>query len=534
MSLQAVPALSTAVTIDGTPTLDGRALGAQDLPPVEARAIDRWADLARGIRGQFSIIAKSVGVSIGVTDLTGSYPVYMAARGGKMKLSGRLHELAPASGPMLNREAAARFVGFMATGAGPTLIDGIGSLGGASIALCDGPATRIEDTRIKGWFDWPSLAYNTPAPFEELEAEFKAIMTSWAEVFLPKTGRIGLLLSGGTDSAVMAAVLAPLLGDRLVAITQDSISKKYSERDAAAETAAATGVPLLAAKLGRSHYFQALRELNSATQDDPIPFGEALNLYRLAAYARERGIHTLLTGSNADCLFLGLDCYFAGFPRGNREYADTVGRYTNEDKLFWLVGNPPAFTSFDRELLDELGVPEEIYHDTVQRFLSMRRRRIEPIAPLVDYPTLQKIEFAMDGGFCWHGRQGALPVMRALPGTSVLCPFYDPQMIKFAIKLPKELAMHDGETKYFLRQVLKRMTGLHRTKRAGSLSPLRYWRTVPHPREAASVAPGLRKLYRRMTLRNWEKLGGLYNDVSKLAALGSWMNNHGVDVRAVR
>src|SRR5437667_4087129 len=64
--------------IEGAPIVDGRPLTAADLPPAAADTLDQWIALARRIRGQFSIIARSGTASVAVTDLTGTYPVFQS------------------------------------------------------------------------------------------------------------------------------------------------------------------------------------------------------------------------------------------------------------------------------------------------------------------------------------------------------------------------------------------------------------------------------------------------------------------------
>jgi hypothetical protein len=121
--------------------------------------------------------------------------------------------------------------------------------------------------------------------------------------------------------------------------------------------------------------------------------------------------------------------------------------------------------------------------------------------------------------------------MRALPGCRILCPFFDSDVVKFALRLPPGLKYRDGQTKYFLRQLLKTKTGFERPKRPAALSPLRFWRILPDPGEYFAVSDGLQSLYRRLTLKNLRRSGALYNELARVAALGIWLKSHRLAAR---
>jgi hypothetical protein len=176
------------------------------------------------------------------------------------------------------------------------------------------------------------------------------------------------------------------------------------------------------------------------------------------------------------------------------------------------------------ELLAAVGVPTADYSRSVNELIAARRQRFAPFAAATPLPTLQQLRGQIDGGAAW--REILLAVMRALPGCRVLCPFFDSEMIRFALRLPPEWIYRDGQTKYFLRRLLKANTGLECPKRPAALSPLRFWRLIPNLREYSAVSRHLQPLYRRLIFRNGLKYGGLYNELAMLAGLGIWIKSH--------
>jgi asparagine synthetase B (glutamine-hydrolysing) len=307
---------------------------------------------------------------------------------------------------------------------------------------------------------------------------------------------------------------------------QDFFLERYSERAAAIETAERIGIPIVTAKIGRADYFRAFRELNSASQNSVVHYTEAHNLYSLADFVRQQGIDTVITGYNADYLFLGMGHFFAGFPQGPEEYRQAISRLSFEEKLDRVVASPPQLSRRSSELLDALQVSASDYGLFVDKVIAAQRRLLEPLARVVDLPTLQQLRGQIDGGVEWQDEQGCLAVMRALPGCNLLCPFYDSEIIRFALKLPVNLIFNEGQTKYLLRRVLKALTGLERPKRPASMSPMRLWRFLPNPKEYSSVSQCLRKLYYELSVDNMRKGGTLSRDLTKVAALGVWLKSH--------
>jgi asparagine synthetase B (glutamine-hydrolysing) len=280
----------------------------------------------------------------------------------------------------------------------------------------------------------------------------------------------------------------------------------------------------------RSDYYEACLKLNGRAQDSPIHGSQAANLYCLAAFARERNIDTLITGEHADSLFLGFGHFFRDFPEGTPEYLAAITGLEPDRKLRYVTADSRDPSTLSIELLARLGISDGEYTRAVAGALDARRRAFEPLAARFGLPSLQQLGGQIDSGVNW--RETCLPVMRSLPGCRILCPFYDSEMIRFALRLPPEWLYRDGQTKYFLRHLLKKRTRLECAKRPAALSPLRFWRLLPSLREYASMCADLRPLYRSISRRNGAQLGLLYNDVSRIAGLAVWMKSHGLRVRA--
>jgi hypothetical protein len=180
--------------------------------------------------------------------------------------------------------------------------------------------------------------------------------------------------------------------------------------------------------------------------------------------------------------------------------------------------------AMDSGITDSPGNSPETYDHWVNEFIEWRTGQLKPLAQTLDLPKLQQVCCQLDFGVSWQLEPGA--VMQALPGCTLYSPFIDTDLVRLAFQLPTDLFFREGQSKYFLRRLFQEKTGLNRGKRPASLSPLRYWRFAPVPSELLSIDPSLRALHRRFLARNLMKLGGLYNPLNKLSALGRWMRSH--------
>jgi asparagine synthase (glutamine-hydrolysing) len=520
MASVCVMSAGPSLAIQGAPTLEGRPLSPADLPEVSATSIDNWKAVARRIRGQFSIIAKSYSSSVAVTDLTGTCPIFYGKSPTGVSFASSLEEAPQGRDEvLLDLQGLVQYVTFDDVGGGGSLVNGIDLVPPASVCISDGA-----NVTSATWFDTGDGLRTDPSDLSQLEEEFESIVDSWADMALPSHGRVALLLSGGTDSGLLAALLKDRLGDRLVCITQDFLLSRYSERTAAMETAHRVKLPILTASFGRRDYYQAFAALNSNNQNMPVHLVQAQNLYCLARFALAQGIDSLLMGWGADSLFLGLGHYFNGLPNGRQEYLDAIACLTPPEKLEWVTPRPNEPSPLWKEVLTCLGVSTAAYHHCVDRFVTDRRREMETLAPLHELPKLQQANCLSEVGMSWQ--LDILSVLRALPEIRILCPFADSEAIRFALRLPPDLLFRDGQTKFLLRDLLQRKTGLSRQKRPASLSPLRFWRFAPRWREYAGMPSSLRRVYRLCTARNMRSKGGSYNELAKLAALGVWMSSH--------
>jgi asparagine synthase (glutamine-hydrolysing) len=117
------------------------------------------------------------------------------------------------------------------------------------------------------------------------------------------------LLSGGIDSALIAAI-AKDKGRELCTFTLGYESfKKYDERDNASETARLLGVENREIVISQNDFIEASDKVFD-TLDEPLNDPAAIPLYLLFEAIKKEGYKVVLSGEGSDELFLGYRQYF--------------------------------------------------------------------------------------------------------------------------------------------------------------------------------------------------------------------------------
>lgn len=167
-------------------------------------------------------------------------------------------------------------------------------------------------------------------------------------------GTAALALSGGVDSAVLAA----LLRGRVRLYTLDPELPGYSEADAAQAIADALGMPLRRIRVGAQDYVDALPAAIAACEA-PLYNLHPVSRHLLAQVVRADGCDLLISGDGADELFRG---------GSGSDYLPIVGALTRAAGLVARAPflDPALAVAADgdkralRELACELGVPAAI------------------------------------------------------------------------------------------------------------------------------------------------------------------------------
>ncbi|MEP6715146.1 MAG: asparagine synthase C-terminal domain-containing protein, partial [Terriglobia bacterium] len=379
---------------------------------------------------------------------------------------------------------------------------------------------RIESQTYLNWQDFLEIHPIDPAAAQQ---RFTEIASGYLSALVKDQGAVGCLLSGGTDSALIAWLLREI-GANTLCLTADYSWEKYSEFSSAAATAAAVGLAHERVPITASNRRDSLYALNNARQNAPCSVGLSPILYQLAGAASKHGISILATGDHADSLFLGFERFFHSFPAEHEAYLKATAALTPAARIASLNSRTAPHPA-DEPLLAALGSSAGECLEWENALFEEDCARLSQWAGATPLHTLQQLTGQLWAGISFQNL--FLPVTQALDHRiEFVSPFYDLEMIRFALSLPAEYKFRNGATKVLLRDLLARTLGRAVAKRA-SPNPARFWRLMPDLRERSLQGKALRPVYDRACFRNLVDMGASWNQVDKVGALGMWLTAQG-------
>jgi len=511
--------MSLQISIEGLPVLSGEVLSPASAAFESLKEPEDFVRFACRLRGQFCIVIDQGPRIVAITDFGCSRPVFYT-RGGGWKVTTRLVDLVPSSGGHVAKDALFFYVSRGGVGIVP-FHAGIQEVFPATVAFFEGE--RLESIP---YIDWSTFLETRPIAPAEAERRFVEVASSYLLPIARSRGPIASLLSSGTDSALIAWLLRQC-GLDAPSLTADYRWKRYSEFDGAAESARALGVSHQRVHMTASSRREAFSEVNSSRQQAPCCHSQVPVMYALAQHAQRRGISTLVTGDHADALFLGFDRFFQGLPADPAAYSQAVAALDTRATLGRLY-QPPQRTTAWTELLSAFGCTEDERLASEERMYSANCREMSAWIGRAPLHTLQQLIGQTWAGISWQNT--FLPVSRAFDDrVEFVSPFYDIDMIRFAMSLPIEYKFRDGRTKVLLRDILQRVLGSSIVKRA-SPNPSRIWRLAPDVRERSLQPRFLRPLYDRLYRRNLLARGAMWHQLDRVAALGTWLGRQPLEM----
>jgi asparagine synthetase B (glutamine-hydrolysing) len=470
---------------------------------------------AKALRGQFSIIIEDQSITVAITDFGCSRPIFYIpdSAGKRFLVSSRLEDLVSFSSNQLLREALFFYVSRSGVGIEPLYSD-IRQVYPARVTWFRG-----KDIDSVSYLDWGDYLETSSIEPKAAEERFCEIAAGYLSAIARGRGPIACLLSGGIDSALIAWLLRSI-GQEGFSLTADYAWKRYSELSSASANSQALGVLNERVEVTSASRRQAFRALNSGRQNSPCCHAQTPVLFDLAQHAQHEGISTLATGDHADSLFLGFEHFFSAFPRDPSAYVETTAALDVPAKLDHLYPKP-SHVPEQRFLLSLAGSNPAGCLSWENSLNAKDRSVMEPWASRAPLHTLQQLSGQIWAGISWQN--SFLPVSQAFGDrVEFISPFYDLEMIRFALSLPLEYKFQNGITKVLLRRIADRVLGRTIPKRA-SPDPSRIWRLAPDFAERRCVPSALRPEYDRLVRSNLLNSGRLWHEVDKLAAFGLWL-----------
>lgn len=395
-------------------------------------------------------------------------------------------------------------------------------------ALSFGP----EGLRLSTYHHWPSpgtlrhqrdgqLFHGSPSPLTWLERLDQQVQSSVRRQLMGEVP-VGLLLSGGIDSGLIAAYAAQER-PHLPAFSLGFEEKSFDEREAARETARALNLPHHVEVLREAQFPALLAEVLEML-DAPLADGSLLPTFALMRFVRQHGVGVALAGDGGDEAFAGYPTHvaaqrLAGLPAlpllGNAQpWLERLARsHDNLSPGFKLkrtlegLSMPPALRHavwmsgwLPQELENQLspewrgllapqlagqGLLESLLEPSLrlwpqlQRYDGLERSQLHDLQRYLPDDLLVKTDRA---SMAW--------------GVEVRAPLLDPEGIALGLSLPPELKVQGLETKVALRKLAARhlpKSVVERPKKGFGMPTAHWLRKLPAGQvdEWLMGAPGL-------------------------------------------
>ncbi|MGE0650915.1 MAG: asparagine synthase (glutamine-hydrolyzing) [Alphaproteobacteria bacterium] len=338
--------------------------------------------------------------------------------------------------------------------------------------------TPTEAHESRYWdYGTQSESYDYAAPRET----FRELMSDAVKIRLRGDVPVGLLLSGGLDSSVIAVLAARHSPGRIEAYTAHIPGFHRNESDYAAVAAQHAGIPLTPVDCSPRNL---LEDVAAVTwyMDAPVAMGQMLARWPLIRAASAGGARIILEGQGADELLGGYEILYAGaYLRSELAQFRRGASCTPSLRLLALAAAHKANVYLEWRVASHrarrAGVPK--------RLLSRRLDSAPPYggtapdgeAPAFGDPLTRRL---------WqdHARL-ALPYLLHFGdaiymghSTELRLPFLDHRLVEFAFALPFREKIRGREFKVILRESLKHDLAagtLARKKKVGFPHPLAEW-----------------------------------------------------------
>lgn len=366
------------------------------------------------------------------------------------------------------------------------------------------PSELVDITKVGRQSEeyWPILDSVKPftGSLEDAEGELQSLL----EKSLLRTNAashepIGLALSSGVDSAIIAALLVRA-GIPAQGLTVGyNPSTRYDETQAAVENAEQIGLPIDVLRVSDEDIAGIM---DFATQSIPEPLGDATVLPQLLMTLASKGkVSSIIDGTGADNIFGGMQKFTA--ERYARQYL-RIPRFLRVGAIRPLLNTLPSsrksgFTDQVRKFqkfIYGVELPEDDQKVYWSRFMSREAvdKLIAPAArpnghladqillgirgevpPIFD-DFFTSTYASIRGTMPTHATQ-KLSALQYASGMLYHTPFMTPGLIEFALSLPLSFKLSAGENKVVLRRTASRLLPAECTnrKKATFSPPIGRW-----------------------------------------------------------
>lgn len=394
---------------------------------------------------------------------------------------------------------------------GATAFDGIREFPPGHKALFENGELRIEP-----YWSLRSTGEYSGRSEDDLAEELRFLIEDAVRIRMQADVPVGMFLSGGLDSALIAALAKP----EKAFTCRFALGPAYDEADFAELAAKRFGIRLFTVTPTAEDLQSRLSDI-LWFMDQPPATASVTAEFMLARRAAEEGVKVVLGGQGADELFCGYIRHLL-----------MAIEFTQLAKLPELEHYKALARHFWRP--DMFADPAARYFHLISRsvpkdpapYISRIRAEFDSTCSMEDAVGLADIRISLPSLLAMNDRAAAAV------GLENRCPYLDHRIVEFAFKLPARMKIREAETKYLLRKAARGIVPdeiIERRDKKGLVVPLDRWLSGPLADWASELAGSLG---RRLTLPQIERRAEFDRSLYSRMCLELWFRRFFPDFRA--
>jgi asparagine synthase (glutamine-hydrolysing) len=435
-------------------------------------AYEQWGDECVGhLRGMFAFAIWDAPRRrlLLARDRLGVKPLYWAQCGDRLVFASEIKSILESGliRARANEPAIPELLGTRSLAGARTMFEGV-------FKLMPGHVLTFERGRVstRSYWDVPCEPVERPQSRAEDVQQFRALLEESVRLRLMSDVPLGVFLSGGIDSSVIAAVMARMIGRPLQTFSVAFADHGFNELAYAREVATAIGADAHEIVIDDRDFFGALPRL-LWHEDEPIAHPSSVPLYFVSSLAREH-VKVVLTGEGSDELLAGYgryprallnwragEIYARALPQRVRNAVagaipslpGRLGRYAR--RSFLGVDHAPELTFFDNFAAVSLSAQRHLLSPVLAPLAS----REWAYGPSMEYFAAPGTDSSMLRRFLHADLKGYLvellmkqDQMSMAASIESRVPFLDHHLVEFAARLPEDRKLSAFSTKKILRE----------------------------------------------------------------------------------
>ena len=420
---------------------------------------------------------------VAARDRLGVKPLYYTIHAGRLIFASEIKGIL-ASGLVMaepNHQALSEVLTFGYTGNESTLFRGIYKLMPGHWLMWDGKSLTIQQ-----YWDWQ---FDESRPYQDdmvYQERFDELLDESVQVRLMSDVPLGMFLSGGLDSSLIGARMAPHVSTPLKTFAVGFEEQYYSELSYARTAANHIGAEHHETIVKPIDFFKALPKL-IWHEDEPLHGPASVALYFVAKLAREH-VTVVLTGEGSDELFAGYNDRYWVTMMNRRLARLTRGRLSKmvreqiTHRWLWKLPLPLKLKKMlSHTVLYHAPTPEGMLFDNFYSVFTHDMQRelmaptlaaelvdIDPYAHAVARLNESNAESFLHQMLYADVKQYLLELLMKQDQMSMAAsiesrvPFLDHELVEFAGTVPPKLRLRGRTGKWLVKQSALRTTGLPR------------------------------------------------------------------------